>query len=112
MPEFESDPIDNKSAGGGAPAGAPVESTGSAARPVESTGSAPKPAEAVGNAPDPGDPGRPPRRPDEQVGDAPSPGESVGNAPARTGGTNLALIVGGAIALIAIIAVIFGVVVK
>jgi hypothetical protein len=110
MPEFESDPIDNKSAGGGAPAGAPIESVGSAARPVESTGSAPKPAEAVGNAPDPGDPGRPPRRPDEQVGDAPSPDESVGNAPAR--GSNLALIVGGAIALIAIIAVIFGVVVK
>ncbi len=104
MPEFESDPIDNKSAGGGAPA-----------TPVESTGGAPKPAEAVGNAPDPGDPGdpgRPPRRPDEQVGDAPSPDESVGNAPARTGGSNLALIVGGAIALIAIIAVIFGVVVK
>ena len=102
MPEFESDPIDNKSAGGGAPAGTPIESVGSA----------PQPAEAVGNAPDPGDPGRPPRRPDEGVGDAPSPDESVGKAPARTGGSNLALIVGAAIALIAIIAVIFGVVVK
>ncbi len=110
MPEFETDPIDNKSAGGGAPAGAPIESVGSAPRPVESTGGAPKPAEAVGNAPDPGDPGRPPRRPDEQVGDAPSD-ESVGKAPARTG-SNMALIVGGVIALIAIIAVIFGVVVK
>ena len=51
MPEFESDPIDNKSAGGGAPSGTPIESVGSAPRPVESTGSAPKPTEAVGNAP-------------------------------------------------------------
>jgi hypothetical protein len=96
MPEFESDPID--SAGGGAAAGPPIESVGSA----------PRPSEALGNAPDPGDPGRAPRRPDDSVGDAPNPDESVGRAPARSGIPNLALIIGGVIALIAIIAAIFG----
>jgi hypothetical protein len=101
MREFESDPIDSRSAGGGAAGGTPIESVGGAPKPAEAVGNAP------GDTPDPGGP-RPPGRPDEGVGDAPSPDESVGRAPSRTGVPSMALIVGGVIALIAIIAAIFG----
>ena len=56
-----------------------------------------------------------PHQPDEQVGTAPGRSdETVGDAPAPGGNrpTNMPLVIGGVVALLAVLAVIFGVFVK
>jgi hypothetical protein len=82
----------------------PVESMGSAPAPEQSMGSAPAPEQSFGSAPGA----------DEQFGEAPKPEDTFGDAPApkRAGGPNVPLLVGGAIALLAALAAILGLVVR
>jgi hypothetical protein len=85
--------------------------------PKQTVGGAPRPVEPVAFAPPANlmpEPGLPPppaqRRTDQQVGKAPGADERVGTAPPTGGNKNVALFVGAAVVVLAIIALIFGVV--
>jgi hypothetical protein len=75
-----------------------------APRPVQSSGPAPVPKQSSGPAPGG----------DEEFGDAPKPDESFGDAPAPAPGTNrnVSLLVGGLIAVVVLIAVALGFLVR
>lgn len=86
----------------------PHESVGPAPRPVEPVPAAP-PANVM---PEPALPRPGAGRSDEQVGSAPGADEQVGNAPPAEGNRSVALLVGAVVAVIVILAIAFGAMVK
>ena len=74
----------------------------SAPRPVQSSGPGPVPKQSSGPAPGG----------DEEFGDAPKPDESFGDAPAPGTNRNVSLLVGGLIAVVVLIAVALGFLVR
>jgi len=92
MNEYEKD-----SSGQAAPGG-PVESMGSAPVPQQSFGPAPDGEQEMGDAP----------RPSETMGDAPGKPQPPAPPPAVAGNKNMAWLIGGVIAILVIVAAIFG----